>query len=235
MKISIIVPAHNEEGNIAYVAEKIEEMRKRSGLDIETILVDDHSIDNTGKVADKLSRDNTWIKVIHRKTGKKGFGAALIDGTNLSRGDVVVWLMGDRSDNPDDVPRMIEKLNQGYDIVYGTRFMSGSTIRGYPKVKLISNRIFNNFLRLIFLMPERDITNAFKAFRREVFTKVGPLKCMDFDITVELPLKAKRAGFKSGQAPVSWNGRTHGVSNLSLWKTAHKYLRTSIRIWFGPA
>ena len=230
-KISVVVPAHNEEGNIADVADEILAVRKKTGWDIELVMVDDNSRDKTPRILDELAKKQKGIRVVHRKKGDNGLGAALIEGTNKATGDIIVWMMGDRSDNPKDMIGMVNKINKGYDLVFGSRFIKRGSVHNYPRLKLVSNRLFNNFLRLIFWIKERDITNAFKAFRRSVLKKIGPLTCKDFDITVELPLKARLEGFRMTESPVRWYGRVYGVSNLKLSRTARKYIWTSLKIW----
>ena len=230
-RISVVVPAYNEEGNIAYVVSEIQGLKKKTGWDIEIVVADDNSKDGTGRILDNLSANCPYLKVIHRSDGRNGIGAALIDGTRHATGDIIVWLMGDRSDNPLDLIGMVNKLDEGYDLVCGSRFIKKGSVHNYPFVKLISNRLFNNLLRLMFLMGVRDITNAFKVFRRDMLGTIQPLSCKDFDITIELPLKAKLEGLRISEAPVTWQGRVSGISNLRLGKMASKYLSTSLRIW----
>jgi glycosyltransferase involved in cell wall biosynthesis len=230
-KISVVVPAHNEEGNISFVVEELRALRGKTKWDMEIVLVNDNSSDNTTQMINELAKKYSFVKSVHRTRGDNGFGAAVIDGTKKASGDIIVWVMGDRSDNPKDIIGLINEINKGYDLVCGSRFMKKGSVHDYPRAKLVPNRIFNNVLRLIFGFKGKDLTNAFKAFRRDMLNRIEPLSCRDFDITIELPLKARLGGFKIGEAPVSWHGRVYGVSNLKLSRTAKKYIGTSIRIW----
>lgn len=231
MKLSIVIPAHNEEANLPYVIEGIIALRAQKKWDCEIVVVDDNSTDNTPSIADDYARKTKKLVVVHRAEGDNGLGSALRAGTDKTKGDIIIWTMGDRSDDPKDIAKLVTKIHQGYDIVFGSRFVPGGKLHNYPPLKLLSNRLFNTVLRIGFGIKQKDITNGFKAFRREVINKIEPLSCQDFDITVELPLKAKVAGFKVGEVPVSWTGRVVGVSNLKLSRTAKKYIGTSLKIW----
>ena len=110
-------------------------------------------------------------------------------------GDAVVIVMADESDDDRDVVRYWQALNAGWDCVFGSRFIKGGGTVGYPPVKLLLNRLANTFLRLVFRIHLNDTTNAFKAYRREVIDGCRPLLAAQFNVTVELPLKAIVRGF----------------------------------------
>ena len=99
-------------------------------------------------------------------------------------------MMADGSDDPEDLIRYHDALESGYDCAFGSRFIHGATLTGYPRFKLILNRIVNFGIRVLFRHRYNDTTNAFKAYRREVIETVQPLLSNHFNLTVELPLKA---------------------------------------------
>jgi hypothetical protein len=226
LDVSVIIPAHNEEGNLQQVINSLTNRLSKETFSYELVIVDDNSNDDTGRIADELARKYREVIVIHRE-GPNGFGRAIKDGLRNARGIILVFVMGDKSDEPDDVVKLIKKSYEGYDVVYGSRFIPGSKRVGYPLLKLFINRAFNNLVRLLIGIKEKDVTNAFKAYNRKVLEKVGldNLESDNFDILVELPIKAHFHKFKSIEVPVSWYGRSKGTSKLNLFKMGPLYIK----------
>jgi len=235
LKVSVIIPARNEEGNLERLLKALIPVLENNQLtrDFELILVDDNSTDATGTIIDHHAQGDSRIIPVHRRDSP-GFGNALKAGFSRASGDVLVPVMGDLSDDPHDIPQLIGKIAEGYDIAYGSRFVPGSIMERYPKAKWLANRAFNNLVRLSFGMPQRDITNAFKAYRREVIEAVGPtnLESTGFDLTVEIPVKAHVLGFRSAEVPVHWSDRTAGEAKLKLSRNGSIYGKRFLRLFF---
>src|SRR5205807_4082706 len=142
-------------------------------------------------------------------SGLHGFGRAVIWGLNQAQGDAVVIMMADESDDVRDVVRYWQLLNEGYDCVFGSRFMKGGGVIDYPRFKLFINRLANLFLRLLFNIKLNDTTNAFKAYRKEAIEGCRPLIAPEFNLTVELPLKAIVRGYSWSVIPITWRNRRH--------------------------
>lgn len=230
MKLSIVVPAHNEEENIGQaISDIIAEMTKEK-IDYEIVAVDDNSADSTPSVLAELSAGCPNVKIV-RRNPPRGFGRAIREGLAYAKGDAVAIVMGDLSDDPADIVRCFRKIEEGYDCVFGSRFMKGSKVRDYPWVKLLINRIANTFIRSLFFIKANDITNAFKLYKKEVIDAVQPLESLYFNITVEIPLKAIARGFSYVQVPISWYGRKSGVSKLGIQEMSRKYLFTVLYVW----
>ena len=140
--------------------------------------------------------------------------------------------MADLSDAPEDVVACYREIEKGYDCAFGSRFIKGSKVTAYPKVKLIVNRIVNNMLRVLFLTPHNDLTNAFKVYRRHVIESISPLQAAHFNITIEMSLSALIRRYAIATLPLSWSGRTWGSSNLRLKEMGRRYLCTLLKIWF---
>lgn len=150
MRLSVIIPAHNEEILIKKVVlDILEELNKESILN-EIIIVDDNSSDSTPQIADQLAREHDSIRVIHRSP-PNGFGRAIKEGIDNVKGDIIVTAMGDASDDPKDIVRYFRKIEEGYDCVFGSRFVKGAVINDYPLHKFIVNRLANTFLQVLFL------------------------------------------------------------------------------------
>jgi len=234
-ELSIVVPAHNEVENLPHLLEellpvldKYEETR-----DYELIIVNDNSKDGTGNLIDDLGRKNPRIKPVHRSSAP-GFGNAVKEGLRNATGEIVIPVMGDLSDDPEDIPKLVRKIREGYDIAYGSRFTQGGSTDGYPHTKMVANRAFNNIVRLLFGISHKDITNAFKAYRKIVLDSIGidNLEATGFDLTVEIPLKAHILGFTSAEVPVTWHGRKMGEAKLKLSENASKYGKRLLKLFF---
>ena len=153
-----------------------------------------------------------------------GFGLAVRAGLANFRGDAVAIVMADGSDNPADLVKYYAKLQEGYDCVFGSRFIAGSKLIDYPVHKLIINRFANLFIRALFQIRYNDVTNAFKCYRREVIAGLEPILSHHFNLTVELPLKAIIRGYSFAVIPISWTNRTSGISKLKIREMGSRYL-----------
>jgi uncharacterized protein (TIRG00374 family) len=233
-KVSIVIPAHNEEENIPVLMDvlipTLESYEETKNFEI--VIVNDNSKDGTGSLIDSLAMKDTRIKPVHRIT-TPGFGNAVKTGLKNATGDILIPVMADLSDDPHDIAKMVKKIEEGYDIAYGSRFCPGGSTNGYPWKKMIANRTFNNSVRLLFGIRHKDITNAFKAYRREVLDAIGidNLEANGFDLTVEIPLKAHILGFKSAEVPVSWTERKKGEAKLKLSQNGTKYGKRLLKMF----
>jgi len=230
MKLSCVIPAHNEEECIRQTVEEIIAGLRDANIVFEIILVDDNSTDSTPQITEDLERSYPEIVVVHRAP-PAGFGRAIREGLDRVTGDVVTTVMGDMSDDPKDIVRYFRAIEKGSDCVFGSRFIGGSVVKDYPPLKLFINRLANTFVRALFLRKENDITNAFKMYRREVIESCKPFLALYFNITVEIPLKAINRGFSITQIPIHWYGRKSGVSKLKIRQMGKKYLFTVLYLW----
>lgn len=160
-----------------------------------------------------------------------GFGRAIISGLNATNGDAVVIMMADDSDDSRDVVRYWDKLQEGYDCVFGSRFIRGGRVIGYPVSKLILNRLANAFIRILFRHRFNDTTNAFKGYRRTVIDGVRPILSPHFNITVELPLKAIVRGYSWAVIPITWRNRPNGIGKLAIREMGSRYLFICLYVW----
>jgi len=229
-KISIIIPVRNEQDVIESVVLNLVESLLNNNIPYEIVIVNDYSVDNTKQILQKLSYNNDNIKIIDNYL-KPGFGYAIKVGLENYTGDYLVIYMGDNSDDPEDVIKYYQKLEEGYDCVFGSRFMKGSKVVGYPLIKLVFNRLGNWLIKLLFNIRYNDVSNAFKAYRREVIENIKPLVSNYFNITVEIPLKAIIRKYKYVVIPINWYGRTSGVSKFKLNELQRKYFFSILYVW----
>ena len=140
-------------------------------------------------------------------------------------------MMADESDDCRDVALYWERLNAGFDCVFGSRFIRGGGTIDYPAHKLVLNRIANTMIRMVFGIRCNDITNAFKAYRRTVIDGCAPLIAPHFNLTVEIPLKAIVRGHSFAVIPISWRNRTSGTSKLAMKEMGSRYLFIVLYVW----
>ena len=220
MKLSVVIPAHNEALVIEPTLRGLVDVLEGQIDDYEILVVDDGSTDGTAEVVHEVGGRVRCL----RNDGPHGFGFAVRHGLEHFTGDAVVIVMADGSDDPRDVVLYYRVLEAGYDCAFGSRFMPGAVVRDYPRPKLIVNRSVNQGIRMLFRHGYGDTTNAFKGYRREVIDHVQPLLSHHFNLTVELPLKAVTRGFSFAVVPTSWTNRAAGESKLNLEEMGSRYL-----------
>jgi dolichol-phosphate mannosyltransferase len=224
------MPARDEESCVCSAVEHLHRELESKTVPHEIIVVDDGSGDRTWELLQELKERMPVLKPV-RHTGPHGFGRAIIRGLDNITGDAVVIMMADESDDSRDVVRYWEELNKGYDCVFGSRFIRGGNAIDYPRIKLVFNRTANYFLKALFGLKYNDITNAFKAYRREVVSGCRPLLAEHFDLTIELPLKAVVRGWNWTVIPVTWRNRRTGYAKLKLKEMAGRYLFICGHVW----
>ena len=223
LSLSVVIPAHNEEGSITETIAGLVSVLEEAGIEYEILVVDDSSTDRTRAVVQHIGAENAHVRY-HQSHYPRGFGFTVRAGLDEFRGHAVAIVMADASDDPADLIKYHELFRQGYDCAFGSRFMRGGAVHDYPRLKLIINRLANGFIRVLFRHGYNDTTNAFKAYRREVIHTVQPLLSNHFNLTVELPLKAIVRGHSYGIVPISWRNRKAGTSKLSMQEMGSRYL-----------
>ena len=221
--LSVVIPARNEAGCIESTVEHLHLELRLRGIPHEIIVVDDGSTDDTWARLEDVKGRVPLLRPI-RNPGPHGFGRAVVCGLDAMTGDAVVIMMADESDDCRDVALYWERLNAGYDCVFGSRFIKGGGTVDYPRAKLIANRLVNTFIRLTFRIRFNDFTNAFKAYRRTAIDGCRPLIAPHFNLTVELPLKAIVRGHTFAVCPISWTNRATGTSKLKIKEMGSRYL-----------
>ncbi|MFH1771710.1 MAG: glycosyltransferase [Candidatus Omnitrophota bacterium] len=220
MRISIIIPAHNEEHSIAETISRIENAVKREH---EIIVVDDYSTDTTKAISRALQADNINLIVTDNK-GKQGFSNALQTGFSFARYELVVPIMADLCDDPHTINKMYSKILDGFDIVCGSRYIKGGKKDGGPFLKGVLSCLAGKSLRILTGIPTSDITNAFKMYRKSTIQSID-MQAKGFEISMEITLKAYFKDFRITEVPTVWRARTMGKSSFKLLKYVFNYLR----------
>ena len=228
--LSVVIPAKDEEGCIASTAEHLfVELRLRN-VPHEIVVVDDGSTDNTWRVLEEAKKRIPTLAPV-QNPGPYGFGRAIVYGLDHSRGDAVVVMMADESDDCRDVVMYWKVLSEGYDCVFGSRFVRGGGTIDYPRLKLTINRLANFFIRLLFRIQLNDTTNAFKAYRRTVIDGCRPFLSPHFNLTIEIPLKSIVRGYSWKVVPITWRNRRAGLPKLQIREMGSRYLFICLYVW----
>ena len=229
-RLSVVIPARDEEGCIASTVEKLYVELRLHNIPHEIVVVDDGSRDHTWSI---LQDAQDRVPTLHpvKNEGLNGFGRAIICGFDNAKGDAIVVMMADESDDSRDVVRYWELLNEGWDAVFGSRFIRGGGVIDYPWLKLKINRLANFFIRLMFNIRLNDTTNAFKAYRKTVIDGCRPLLSPHFNLTVEIPLKTIVRGYSWTVIPITWRNRRSGAPKLKLKEMGSRYLFICLYVW----
>ncbi len=226
--LSVLIPAHNEQGYLAQTIAGLVEILDREHVNYEILVINDSSWDGTEKILRKLVNDR--IRYVNNEP-PNGYGYAVRLGLTVFRGACVAIVMADGSDDPEDLVRFYKKWTEGYDCVFGTRFSQTSRIVDYPWPKRCLNRLGNQIIRALFLIRYNDTTNAFKLYGRHVIAGVYPLTAHGFNLTVELPLKAINRGYTFSVLPNNWYNRKKDISKFKIDEAIVGYFSIIFTCW----
>ena len=223
--LSILIPLRDEFDNLDNIVGKFDQ--NLQSINYEVIFVNDFSSDNTLQKAKTISSKKKNYKVYDNQ--KKGLGGALNLGIEKTQGEYTCIMMADLSDDIDDLKVYYKKISQNeHDAIFGSRFMRSSKVKDYPLNKLILNRIFNFFVKTLFLNKYNDFTNAFKIYRSDILKGFIPLISESFNIFLEIPLKIISRGYKYEIIPISWYNRKKGKAKFNMKELRSRYLFTLI-------
>jgi dolichol-phosphate mannosyltransferase len=228
--LSVVIPARDEEGCICSTVEHLHVELRLNHIPHEIIVVDDGSKDQTWPLLQGLKEKIPVLTPV-QNPGKHGFGCAIVYGLDQMKGDAVVVMMADESDDCRDVVRYWGELKKGYDCVFGSRFIRGGGVIDYPFIKWALNRVANAFIAMLFRVKLNDTTNAFKAYRSTVIAGCRPLIAPHFNLTIELPLKAIVRGFSWTVVPITWRNRRTGVAKLKIREMGSRYFFICMYVW----
>ena len=223
MKLSVVIPAYNEEGSIAQTLNSLYQTLLKHEISHEIFVTNDNSKDSTESILFDLQKTIPTLN-FETNLGPNGFGYAVRYGLERYSGDCVAVMMADLSDDPEDLVKFYHKMLEGnYDCVFGSRWDKGGKVYDYPKVKKVINRIANLIVKILFRLNYNDSTNAFKLYKRSTMDGLKPFLAPHFNLTLELPLKAIVRGYNYAVVPNSWTNRTSGESKLKIKEMGSRY------------
>jgi dolichol-phosphate mannosyltransferase len=224
---SIVMPAYNEDDVIEQTLLELISHLNNCDFQYEIIVINDGSTDQTEAILTKIEVSHDVVSHINND-GPGGYGHAIRKGLEVYRGDAVVIVTSDGSDAPKDIASYFEKIQEGYECAFGSRFMPGTKVSGYPKFKLLINRIANRLLSWLLHSNYNDFTNGFKCYRRHVIDDIQPLITGQFNITIELSVSATLGGWNYAIVPTDWTQRDAGDSSFHMNKLLKPYALTLI-------
>ncbi len=223
MLISIVIPAHNEEEVIKERIFSLKDALDTSPFEYEILVINDHSTDRTERIVNELASQSSSLYIFSNDRAP-GFGNALLIGFRRAKGSVVVPVMADLCDEPETIINMAKKINEGYDLVCGSRYCKEGRRIGGPRIQGLFSHFVGKSLHLLIGIPTEDAANAFKMYRRDMLNKID-LKEEGFAISMEAALKFYFAEYKIAEVPTIWEGRKRGKSKFSIFKLAGSYIK----------
>ena len=214
MKLSVVIPAYNEEGSIAETLNTLYAALQKEAIEHEIVVVNDNSKDNTLPLLEELKTSIPTLVVL-TNPGPNGFGFAVRYGLDNFSGDCVAIMMADLSDDPADLVKFYFTMRaHNFDCVFGNRWMKGGKVYDYPQPKKFINRMVNNMISWSLGLRYNDLTNAFKLYKKDTINGLKPFLSPHFNLTLELPLKAIVRKYSYTYLPNPWRNRKTGVSKL---------------------
>lgn len=233
MKVTVLVPTYNEKENVGKVLAGIAEHKDKVS---EILVVDGHSTDGTQETVRSLGH------TLVLQEGR-GLGNAIKTGIAKATGDVIIIVDADGSHDTKDIPKLIAKIEEGYDLVVASRYISGPRLSGLFRaqsssyddtiIRELGNRMFTGMVRVLYGAPIHDLLMGYKAFRKRIFEKITLTESgQQFD--AEIVVKAMKAGYKLAEVPTVEYKREHGESKLSVPYHGMMVLRTIVKGLFTP-
>ena len=216
MRVSLVIPTRNEAGSLEKTIKEIP-----TGFVDEIVVSDGHSADGTLEIAKKLG-----CKAITQEG--KGFGLGIISGIQQATGNVIIIMDADGSQNPADIPRLLEKINEGYDVGWGSRYLGGGKTDDDTWLRYFGNKFFTFLTGAIHGLKVADILYMFAAFKKDIFDKIK-LESPGFEFCIELPIKAHKAGFKFGEVACVERKRMTGETKVNDLVDGYKILKAILK------
>ena len=226
--VLVIIPTYNESQNIASITARL-----RSAVpDAHVLIADDNSPDGTGEIADRLASSDDHIHVMHR-TGKQGLGAAYLAGFNWGLEhdyDVLVQHDADGSHQPEELPRLLQAIADGADMVKGSRWVPGGCVVNWPKSREFISRGGSLWTRLWLGIPIKDATGGFNAFRADTLRGINldEVASAGYCFQIDMVWRALKHGFKVVEVPIEFVEREFGDSKMSRNIVVEALIRTTL-------
>jgi dolichol-phosphate mannosyltransferase len=216
MRATVCLPTYNERENLPRMIEALGRVLREGD---RVLVIDDNSPDGTGELADALAAEHAFVDVLHREQ-KEGLGRAYVAGfqrTLAGDAELVLEMDCDFSHDPGDVPRLIEAAESGADLVLGSRYVAGGSTRNWGLVRRLISRGGSVYTALFLRMGVHDPTGGFKCFRRAVLERLDldGITPRGYAFQIEMTYRAKQAGFRVVEIPITFVDREVGQSKMS--------------------
>ncbi len=226
-RVLVVVPTYDERENLPLVLGRI----RAAVPEAHVLVADDASPDGTGDLADEWAARDDHVHVLHRP-GKAGLGAAYIDGFRwgLAHGyEVLVEMDADGSHPPEQLPSLLERIDDGADLVLGSRWVPGGSVLNWPRYREVLSRGGNLYTRIALGVPLRDATGGYRAFRATALEKIGmdDVESQGYCFQVDLAWRAVQAGLRVEEVPITFVERELGASKMSQAIVVEALLRVT--------
>jgi dolichol-phosphate mannosyltransferase len=216
MRATVCLPTYDERANLERMLRSLGEVLREGD---RVLVIDDNSPDGTGQLADELAEELPFVSVLHRPS-KQGLGPAYLDGFHRALADgaeLVLEMDCDFSHDPTDVPRLIAAAEDGADVVLGSRYVEGGRVGNWGLLRRAISRGGSLYTALFLHMGVKDPTGGFKCFRRRVLETIHPdtITAKGYAFQIETTYRAKRAGFRVVEIPITFDDRVSGTSKMS--------------------
>lgn len=214
MKTFVVIPTYDEADTIGELLDGLFAL----GLDLEALIVDDHSPDGTAAVIRKTMEKEPRLHLIER-SGKMGLGSAYLEGFRvaLEKGAEAVFEMdGDLSHHPKYIPLLLEKLKEA-DLVIGSRYIKGVSVVDWPMGRLLLSYFANRWAKWMTAVPVKDMTSGFKVFRREALLAIdlSRVRSDGYSFQIEMNFLLHQKHFRLAEIPIIFMDRNIGVSKMN--------------------
>lgn len=232
-QIAIVIPTYNEAENVKNLIPLIHKHMLHAGYGnrYHCVIVDDNSPDQTGLIAEELAQTYP-VRVIHR-SGKRGYGEACKEGFRyaIQKADVIITMDSDLSHDPKELPLLIKQLEQGNDIIIGSRYREGGKIENWSLLRRFMSKSANLFTKKLLHLPVSDCTSGYRSYKKEVLKnkEVQQITANGYSFLEELLFTSYQKGYKIAEIPICFVERQYGSSKLSK-KEIMKFLFTVIRL-----
>ena len=226
MRVSFIVPAHNEAATIGQVLERVAALP----FDKQVIVIDDGSTDGTGEIAEGHTGED---EILLLRQPNRGKGAAIRAAIPHVEGEIAVIQDADMEYDPADVPALIEPIERGVaDVVFGSRLSRGKPQRAYLFWHLVGNRFLSLLTNILFNTTLSDMETGYKAFRADVLRSLD-LRSDGFAIEPEMTAKVCKRKLRIYELPISYYGRTYAEGKEITWRDGFKaiWMLVSVRLF----
>jgi dolichol-phosphate mannosyltransferase len=215
LRVLVVTPTYNERDNLGRFVAAVHE----AAPSVDVLVVDDASPDGTGPLADAMAEEDGRLSVLHR-AGKLGLGTAYVDGFReaLARGyDVVFEMDADLSHDPTYIPRFLDEIANGADVVLGSRNVPGGGVDGWGIGRHALSKGGSLYARTILGVGVRDLTTGFKAYTRRALAAIdlGSLRSNGYSFQIETTYRALRQGLRVVEVPIVFVDRRAGQSKMS--------------------
>ena len=229
MSLSIFIPCRNEDKIIVHSISNL--VKKIKISDYEIILINDYSTDKTEDFLKLLQKKYKKVKYFNNNLNP-GLGSSFNTALKKASKSFFCIYMSDMSDDIKNLEMYYRLIvEKDLDAIFGSRFLKQSKVYDYPKSKLLFNRIFNFFIKILFWSDYNDFTNAFKMYKLSVLKKLIPIVLESFNVFLEIPLKIISRNYSYKIVPINWTNRKIGKSKFIIAELGSRYIFTALYCW----